>query len=137
MGEINIVKTAEYETEYKQACEKVKNIFREFSASPHLMGYGYLIKMCASYYVKMRHLAIGEKVLLADIYYDIGAIETIQYNRVERAARHAVEVIFNDTELDTLEKYFAYNYSAKRGRPTLSEFVASIAYWLAEQEDSV
>lgn len=45
---------------------------------------------------------------------------------VERAMRHAIEVVWNRGNIEILEKYFGYTVDPNRGKPTNSEFVSQI-----------
>ena len=46
---------------------------------------------------------------------------------VERAMRHAVEVVWGRGDMEILEKYFGYTVDPNRGKPTNSEFISQIA----------
>ena len=46
---------------------------------------------------------------------------------MERAIRHAIEVAWNKGQIDVLEDMFGYTFSAGKGKPTNSEFIALIA----------
>ncbi len=45
---------------------------------------------------------------------------------VERAMRHAIEVVWNRGNIEILEKYFGYTVDPNRGKPTNSEFISQI-----------
>lgn len=45
---------------------------------------------------------------------------------VERAMRHAIEVVWDRGNMDILEKYFGYTVDPNRGKPTNSEFISQI-----------
>ena len=46
---------------------------------------------------------------------------------VERAMRHAIEVVWDRGNMGILEKYFGYTVDPNRGKPTNSEFISQIA----------
>ena len=48
-------------------------------------------------------------------------------DRVERAIRHAFEVAWDRSNLDTLQRFFGYTVSNTKGKPPNSEFIALIA----------
>ena len=48
-------------------------------------------------------------------------------SRVERAIRHAIEVVWDRGDLDTLQRFFGYTVSNTKGKPTNSECIALIA----------
>ena len=62
-----------------------------------------------------------------------------QYNttssRVERAIRHAIEVAWDRGNVDVLNSYFGYTIHSSRGKPTNSEFIDMLAYYLREIEE--
>ena len=47
-------------------------------------------------------------------------------SRVERAIRHAIEVVFNRGDLELLLQYFGYSINPQKGKATNSEFIATI-----------
>jgi len=48
-------------------------------------------------------------------------------SRVERAIRHAIEVGWSRADLEFIEQVFGYSVSEVRGKPTNSEFIASVS----------
>lgn len=46
---------------------------------------------------------------------------------VERAMRHAIEVVWDRGNMEILEIYFGYTVDPNRGKPTNSEFISQIA----------
>jgi len=48
-------------------------------------------------------------------------------SRVERAIRHAIEVMWDRGDTEVLTSYFGYTVSGLKGKPTNSEFIALIA----------
>ena len=53
--------------------------------------------------------------------------------RVERAIRHAIEVTFDRNHPDIIEDYFGNSYSFRKGKPTNSEFIATVAELVREE----
>ena len=51
-------------------------------------------------------------------------------SRVERAIRHAVETGWNRGNAELQERIFGFTIDAERGKPTNSEFIATVADWL-------
>ena len=47
-------------------------------------------------------------------------------NRVERAIRHAIEIGWNRGNIEFMERIFGYTVSVVNGKPTNSEFIATI-----------
>ena len=48
-------------------------------------------------------------------------------SRVERAIRHAIEVLWERGDIDKLQSVFGYTVSVNKGKPTNSEFIALLA----------
>ena len=48
-------------------------------------------------------------------------------SRIERAIRNAIEVTWNKSSVETINKFFGYSISAKKGKPTNSECLATVA----------
>jgi two-component system response regulator (stage 0 sporulation protein A) len=46
---------------------------------------------------------------------------------VERAIRHAVELAWDRGDLDTIQKFFGFTVSSKKGKPTNSEFLSALS----------
>ncbi len=57
-------------------------------------------------------------------------------SRVERAIRHAIDVAWVRGDIDTHYKLFRNSVSGERGKPTNSEFIATLAEKLALQENA-
>ena len=51
-------------------------------------------------------------------------------SRVERAIRHAVEVMFDRVDPELLKEYFGNTISLKKDKPTNSEFLAQVAEYI-------
>ena len=49
--------------------------------------------------------------------------------------RNAIEVAWNRGNVEVLQKYFGYTINPHAGRPTNSEFIATLADVLSLQED--
>lgn len=47
--------------------------------------------------------------------------------RVERAMRHAIEVTFSNSDVDVVYAVFGNTISVHRGKPTNSQFIATVA----------
>lgn len=47
--------------------------------------------------------------------------------RIERAARHAIDFVFQNTEIEVLEKYFGHTICARSGKVTNKCFIVTIA----------
>lgn len=52
------------------------------------------------------------------------------YTGAERAIRHGIETGWNRANPDFVNKLFGYSVDANRGRPTNSEFIATVADYI-------
>lgn len=102
---------------------KVTEIIKNFGIPAHIKGYQYvrygiILAMCDNEYLssvtKLLYPAIAKKFNTTS-------------SRVERAIRHAIEVTFEQGNLDFLNQYFGYTVKPKKGRPTNSEFIALVS----------
>lgn len=98
-------------------------ILREIGKPANLAGYRYL------------RYAILMVLDDADV---VRAMTTVLYpsvakhfdttrTRVERSIRHAIEVAWEQGDMETQQKYFGNTVSASKGRPTTGEFIFTIA----------
>ncbi len=104
---------------------KIVDILLDLHITPNLSGY-YYIKEALQYclvYDRLFKCGMTTKGGLYDLVANI--YETTKV-RVERAIRHAVEVAFNRTDTDTIEKYFRSSTNIDKGKLTNSEFIGVI-----------
>lgn len=101
---------------------RVTNVLREFAIPANLLGYRYLREAIIISFANPEYL---EEIT-------IGLYPTVAQNfnttptRVERTIRHAIEVGWDRADLDVLHKYFGYSVSSRTGKPTNSQFIATI-----------
>ncbi len=60
------------------------------------------------------------------LYPQIAAKNNTTSSNVERAIRHAIEVSWSRGNYDLMEEIFGHSISAEKGKPTNSEFLATI-----------
>lgn len=60
------------------------------------------------------------------IYAEIAQENNDKVTRVERAIRHAIEITWTNGNINAINKIFGYTVSARKGKPTNSEFIALI-----------
>lgn len=104
----------------------VTNFLHEVGVPAHLKGY---------YYLRDAVLMATENVELIDsvvksLYPSVADKNKTTPTRVERAIRHAIEVAWKRGKLDTLHSMFGYTVNSEKGRPTNSEFIATIVDYL-------
>ena len=62
-----------------------------------------------------------------ELYPKIGKKYNTTESRVERAIRHAIEVVWSRGEVDVINTLFGYTFRNDKGRPTNSQFIAMVA----------
>ena len=101
----------------------VTDMIHEIGVPAHIKGYQYLRDAIM--------LAVKDSKMLSGItkllYPTIAKEHKTTPSRVERAIRHAIEVAWSRGKMDTLEEWFGYTVSARKGKPTNSEFIALVA----------
>lgn len=58
-------------------------------------------------------------------------------SKAERAIRHAIEVGWERGNIDTIQKLFGYTVDMNKGKPTNSEFIATVADYIHMNESEV
>jgi len=102
--------------------KRVISYLKKIGVPANLSGYYYLryaIQLCYDDFLNIR--AITKR-----LYPSIANHFATTSNRVERAMRFAIEVSFNRCSPDLIEEIFGYTVSEKKGKPTTSEFIATI-----------
>lgn len=112
---------------------RISNILKDLGVPANLCGYRYLKKAIS--------LAISNMDLIDTITRGLYPIIAKQCNstptRVERGMRHAIETGWVRGNIETEAKLFGYTVSEGKGKPTNSEFIATVAdYYLMTQEDA-
>lgn len=64
------------------------------------------------------------------IYPEVAKLNNTTSSRVERSIRHAIEVAFSRGDIDVIYDIFSHSVCAKSGRPTNSEFIATVADYM-------
>ncbi len=100
----------------------VTNIIHEIGVPAHIKGYQYLRDAIVMSVLDMDMLNSITKIL----YPTIAKKYDTTSSRVERAIRHAIEVAWSRGKIDTIDELFGYTINHGKGKPTNSEFIASI-----------
>lgn len=106
--------------------KRIHDILLELGVPANLKGY--------------EALAIGIELVISDPTYLSRGVTTRLYPeiaqrmsvpttapRVERAMRHAIEYVYDNTTQDVLQYYFGNTASLRKGKLTNSQFIAQIA----------
>lgn len=110
---------------------RITLLLREFGIPANIKGYQYLRKAIQMAVESPESMSAVTKVL----YPDIAKCHGTTASCVERAMRNAIEVAWNRGNVEVLQKYFGYTINPHAGRPTNSEFIATLADVLSLQED--
>lgn len=117
-------KTEKQEKLTEENLEKVvSKLLREIGVAPSLKGYDYLrIAIILTMENKELYLHNVTKAL----YPDIAKRKNTTSSRVERAIRHAIETAWSKGNIEKINTIFGYTISPHKGKPTNSEFIATI-----------
>ena len=105
----------------------VTEIIHEIGVPAHIKGYQYLREAIILTIQDMDIINAVTKVL----YPAVAKKFSTTPSRVERAIRHAIEVAWDRSDVETLQRFFGYTVSGIKGKPTNSEFIAMIADYLS------
>lgn len=116
--------------------KRIHDILLELGVPANLKGY--------------EALAIGIDLVISDPTYLSRGVTTRLYPeiaqrmsvpttapRVERAMRHAIEYVYDNTTQDVLQYYFGNTASLRKGKLTNSQFIAQIALKIRDLGDNV
>lgn len=101
----------------------VREIILDIGIPDHLKGHPYVIEAVRLATEDRMYLEMVTKKLYPEVAKTFGSTPS----RVERAIRHCIENAWVRGDLDTLRGYFGNTVSARKGKPTNSEFIARIA----------
>ena len=76
------------------------------------------------------HNAAYRRAVYKALYPDVAAYFHTTPSRVERSIRHAIEVGWSRGNIEVLEEYFGHSTNPNKGKPTNSEFIATISDYL-------
>lgn len=103
--------------------KEITKLLHSLGMPAHVLGYEYTREAI--------FIALGNKDILRSItkelYPSVAQAFNTTPSRVERAIRHAVELACDRGDLDTIQKFFGFTVSSKKGKPTNSEFLSALA----------
>lgn len=102
---------------------RISDLLTEIGIPVHVLGYGYLRYALQ---ITIEDISIINSITKA-LYPTIAQQFGTTPSRVERAIRHAIEIAFDRGNTDTLYSLFGYSINFDKGKPTNSEFVATLA----------
>lgn len=102
---------------------QVSSLLRQLGIPAHIKGYQYLRKAILTAVNDPEAMSSVTKIL----YPDIAKLYGTTAGGVERAIRKAIEVAWDRGNIDRLQRCFGYAVNPQVGKPTNSEFIATIA----------
>ena len=100
----------------------VRRVLLDIGVPENIYGHRYLVKaLCLTV---RRPSLVGW--VTKELYPEVADEFRTTPARVERAIRHAIEVAWEQGDLDTLQRYFGNTISPSKGRPTNSQFISRI-----------
>lgn len=110
-------------TDFYELEHLVTDIIKEIGVPAHVKGYCYL--RTAIMLTSRRPDLIY--AMTKELYPAVGDIYDTTAQRVERAIRHAIELAWDNGDMDILSAYFSYRIRKSTDKPTNSEFIATIS----------
>jgi len=102
---------------------KIAKILHKIGISPNIRGYYYMSEAIM--------MVVNDSDVINYVTEKIYGAIARRYNAapssVERAMRHAIEGAWKRGNIKVMDSFFGYSISARKGRPTVSQFIASIA----------
>jgi two-component system response regulator (stage 0 sporulation protein A) len=114
-------------SENEKKTEGIEYVISEFLVELGMPSHikGYLYTVCAIKLAVENPGIIG--AITGELYPSVAKNFNTTGSRVERAIRHGIELVWDRTDFDVIEKYFGNTISLTKGRPTNSEFIARVA----------
>ncbi len=114
------------EVDEQRTIIQITEHLRQLGMPSHILGYRYVREAISM------TLDSPDKIyrITKELYPDVAKKYKTTSSRVERAIRHAVEVAWNRGDLDYIGKIFGNTVSAKKGKPTNSEFIALLSDYM-------
>ena len=111
---------------------EISNTLKDLGISPALQGYTYLREALE---LVMDNSELAYRGGITKILYPtIAKKYKNTIGGIERSIRYAIEIAFDRTGSDLLEKMFGCSTDACKGKATNSEFIATIADYLLLRE---
>jgi len=102
---------------------EVTKVLRELGAPAHMKGYRFLRYGIA---LVMLDVAFLDAVT-GKLYPSVAEKFRVSKDQVERCMRNVIQATWDYGDPKTLQKFFGYTVSNRKGKPTNSEFIAMIA----------
>lgn len=109
----------------------ISNTLKDLGVKPSLLGYSYLRYAIG---LAMDTPSIVHRTTL-ELYPRIAKQFDSTASRVERAIRHAIEEAWLNAKMDMQDVVFRSTVNAFKGKPTNTEFIATVADYLLTSEE--
>lgn len=101
----------------------VSTMLMEVGVSPSLVGYEYLKQAIILVFKDKTRLRKVTKL----VYPEVALMCNTTSTRVERAIRHAVETLYNTSDMERISEYLGNTMNLHTGKVTNSTFIAGMA----------
>lgn len=103
----------------------INNVLKELGIPANLHGYRYLKEV-----IKEVLQQKDDTLYICKLYTILSKRHNTKPQCIERSIRKAIEVSMERGNIDMIHKLFRHSYSSERGKPTNSEFVATLAEYI-------
>lgn len=105
----------------------ITDVIRRIGIPAHIVGYKYVREAIAMVVENSDNINAMIKCLYPGVAEKFDTIPT----RVERGIRHAIEVAWDRGDVDVLYEIFSNTVDPNKGKPTNSEFIATVAEYVS------
>ena len=120
IGQKNV--TVERNNSDEAILQTITNLLHEIGVPAHLKGYAYLRE---AIYKSIKNVCVLNSITKS-LYPDVAKKFGSTSSRVERAIRHAIGVAWYRGNREFIDEIFGYTIDFNKGKPTNSEFLATI-----------
>ncbi len=106
--------------------EIITNTIKELGIPAHIKGYHYVRRAIE---LMVEDISLMDLITKA-LYPKVAKEFDTTPSRTERAIRHAIDTGWNRGNIDFTSKLFGYTINANKGKPTNSEFIATVADYI-------
>lgn len=109
----------------------ITDIMHEIGIPAHLLGYKYIRR---AIYITILFPEVIDHATRV-LYPSVATFFKTTTPRTERVIRNAIDVGWKNTPPEVVNKYFGNSIDKKRGKPTSTEFIATIADVLTNRKN--
>ncbi len=110
--------------------EIITKIIKELGIPANLKGYRFI-----TYGVELLINDIQQIDSIMGFYKSVAEKFNTTPSCAERAIRHAIEVGWNRANIEFVNKLFGYTIDSNKGKPTNSEFLATVADYIVVMQE--